>query len=86
MASLRQDIKTGLKGLVIFSALFLITWFGNEILHLGETPVHILIMATIVMAVVFFIHGIKTRIKPVLTIFLFFIFFTCNNFFSKLFL
>ena len=71
---LRQDIKTGLKGLVIFSALFLITWFGNEILHLGETPVHILIMATIVMAVVFFIHGIKTRIKPVLTIFLFFIF------------
>jgi rod shape determining protein RodA len=71
---LRQEVKTGIKGLIIFSGIFLITWFSNQLFHFGASPLQALIISTIVLALVFLIYGIKTRIKPVLTIILFFIF------------
>jgi rod shape determining protein RodA len=71
---LRQVVKTGIKGLIIFSGIFLITWFSNQLFHFGASPLQALIISTIVLALVFLIYGIKTRIKPVLTIILFFIF------------
>jgi rod shape determining protein RodA len=71
---LRQEVKTGIKGLIIFSGIFLITWFSNQLFHFGASPLQALIISTIILALVFLIYGIKTRIKPVLTIILFFIF------------
>jgi rod shape determining protein RodA len=73
-AFLRQNIKVGLKGLAIFSILFLAFWSGNQLFHAGATPVHLLIGSTSLLVIIFLIHGIKTRIKPVLTIIVFFIF------------
>jgi len=70
---LKQNIKIGLKGLFIFAAIFLVIWFTDQVFHFGATPFQELIISTIIMSLVFLIHGIMTRIKPVLTIFAFFI-------------
>lgn len=71
---LRQNVKTGIKGLIIFSGIFLLTWFSNKLFHFGATPLHTAIFSAIILGILFLIHGLKTRMRPILTVFLFFIF------------
>jgi rod shape determining protein RodA len=71
---LRQNVKIGIKGLIIFSGIFLLVWFSNQMIHFGASPLQIAIISAIIIGIVFLIHGIKTRMRPILTVFLFFIF------------
>lgn len=71
---LRQNVKIGIKGLIIFSGIFLLIWFSNQMIHFGASPLQIAIISAIIIGIVFLIHGIKTRMRPILTVFLFFIF------------
>ena len=71
---LRQNVKIGIIGVIIFSGIFLLTWFCNQMLHFGASLLQIAFISAIILGVVFLIHGIKTRMRPILTVFLFFIF------------
>jgi rod shape determining protein RodA len=71
---LRQNVKIGIIGVIIFSGIFLLTWFCNQMLHFGASLLPIAFISAIILGVVFLIHGIKTRMRPILTVFLFFIF------------
>ena len=71
---LRQSYKDVLKGLIIFAVVYGSILLTNRILHLGGTPLQLLLIDTIIIAVFFFIYGIAHHIRPVFRIILFFFF------------
>ena len=71
---LRQSIKIAIKGILIFSSIFSITWYGNKLFDWGASSLQTLIIAAVIMGLFFFIYGLRNHMRPVVTIFLFFIF------------
>lgn len=71
---LRQSFKEAFRGLVIFVLVFGSIWLSDRMFNLGGSPLQLLLIATAIVALVFFIYGIKNHLRPVFRIFLFFIF------------
>jgi rod shape determining protein RodA len=71
---IRQSLKEAIRGLAILTFVFGSILLVNILLNLGGSPLQLLMIATSVIALIFFIYGIKNHIRKVFTIFLFFIF------------
>jgi rod shape determining protein RodA len=71
---IRQSLKEAIRGLAILTFVFGSILLVNSFLNLGGSPLQLLMIATSVIALIFFIYGIKNHIRKVFTIFLFFIF------------
>jgi rod shape determining protein RodA len=71
---IRQSLKEAIRGLAILTFVFGSILLVNSFLHLGGSPLQLLMIAASVIALIFFIYGIKNHIRKVFTIFLFFIF------------
>lgn len=74
---LRQSIKETLAGTVFLTGTFGLIWLIDKLLNLGGSLFQLLIIATSIIAVLFFVYGIYYHIRQVWRIFLFFIFAIC---------
>lgn len=71
---IRQSLKESLKGLAIFGGVFGTILLTDRLLNSGGSPLQLLLISTVLVALIFLIYGIKNHIKQVFIIFLFFIF------------
>ena len=71
---LRQSIKEALIGFISIAGIFGLIWLINNSLSLGGSPLHLSLITTIIIAILFIVYGIFNHIKQVWRIVLFFIF------------
>lgn len=71
---IRQSLKEAMKGLIIFAIVLGTIFLSDRLFNLGGSPLQLLLIATAIVGISFFIYGIKNHIRQVFVIFLFFIF------------
>ncbi len=71
---LRQSVKESLIGTLITSGILTLIWITNSSMNLGATPLQLLTITTLLIAVLFIGYGIIKHISEVWRIVLFFIF------------
>jgi rod shape determining protein RodA len=71
---LRQSVKESLIGTLIIAAILTLMWITNSSLNLGATPLQLLTITTLLIALLFIGYGVIKHIPEVWRIVLFFIF------------